>query len=363
MSPHQLGAKLSDYYPAISTRQQLKAMTMRLALGRVDDVEQDTFISPTLYAHTRQQLGESVEGVFKAHYGSPHYDLSVSLKRNTSQFAAHKAACFTEWMRGKSTKEQEPIRRIFLTQLTVEQNLASRASRAARQWQTLVRDRDQYPNLEYLPSRSVAKRENHTRYYGLVLPIGHSFWNSGLPPNGWNCKCRVRPTDKRPAKAMTPPKPVKGIAGNAGKDGEIFTQNHPFFRNVKDKDVIHKAWMKLERKSVRKWTQANIEGKTFYSSQGAIHVNGTGIKKIIYQGHEFEWEQNMLLYDIKTVIKQAEFVKSVPFISSKKAIASFDEVLYFRIQLQGKDSYLVVRKQKEEMGGNLVLYDITEQIK
>ena len=333
-----------------------------LSLGKVEDLH-DNLISPTLYQYVRRHLDKQVQGVFKAKYGRPDYDLMTTMRKNASRFSAHKAAYFTEWMRDKSKEERQAIRRLFLNQLNTEQNLAARASRAAKQWHTLLKDSDQYPNLQYLPSRSVNKRKSHTRYYGMILPIGYSFWNNGLPPNDWNCKCRVRATDKPPTKALTPPKPVKGIPGNAGKEKAIFTEQHPFFKNVKNKNALQKAWMKLERKTIRKWTQANIEGKAFNSSQGNILVNGTGVKKIIRQEHEFEWEKNMLLYEIETVIKQAEFIKQTPFIKSKKGEASFESVLYFKILLQEKDSYLVLRKQIDELGGNLVLYDIKDKIK
>lgn len=287
----------------------------------------------------------------------------TTMRKNASRFSAHKAAYFTEWMRGKSKEEQQTIRRLFLTQLNVEQNLAARASRAAKQWQTLLRDSQQYPNLEYLSSRSVNKRKSHIRYYGMILPIGHSFWNTGLPPNGWNCKCRVRATDKPPTKALTPPKPVKGITGNAGKEKTIFTQQHPFFKNVKNKKALQKAWMKLERKNVTRWAKDNIRNKTYTSEKGKVYINGNGINEIVNQNHDFLWEKNMLLYEIENVIKQAEFIKEVPFDPNKKGTASFDAVLYFRIQLQGEENYLVVRKERDKKGGKLWLYDITERIK
>ncbi len=72
----------------------------------------------------------------------------------------------------------------------------------------------------------------------------------------------------------------------------------------------------------------------------------------------------MLLYDLKAVIKKAEFVKEVPFIPSKKGgIRNFNSVLYFKIQVQKKDSYLVIKKEIEKKGGKMWLYDITDRMK
>lgn len=52
--------------------------------------------------------------------------------------------------------------------------------------------------MEFLASLSVDKRPEHLAYVGTVLPIEHPWWDDHLPPIAWNCKCRVRPTDKEP---------------------------------------------------------------------------------------------------------------------------------------------------------------------
>ena len=89
-----------------------------------------------------------------------NYDLQMTMKKNAAQFAAHKAAHFTAWMRKADKQGQAPLKRRFLQQLNAEKNLAARA---AKQWSTFVRDSELCPNLEYRPSSSVNKREDHTR--------------------------------------------------------------------------------------------------------------------------------------------------------------------------------------------------------
>jgi len=356
MSPHNMGAQLQSLYPA-KAGSRIQRWKRTLALGPVNDINPDTLLSKKLYQYAAEQLEGQVSNVINARYKQPDYDLQMTLRKNAAQFAAHKAAHFTAWMRDADGQGKAPLKRKFLLQLNVEKNLAARA---AKQWNTFVRDQELYPHLEYRPSRSVNKREDHTRYYGMVLPVNHPFWNKGFPPNGWNCKCSVRNTDKKNTKAKKPPKTPKGIPGNAGKEQVIFTQQHPFFKKVNNKKRMWKEWMKLERTVVREWTQANIEGKAFASKKGQIHVNGTGVKKIIHQNHDFLWEKNRLLYDIKDVIKRARWVDTVEFDESKKGANRFDYVLYFEIKIQGKSNYLVVKKEK---GGKMLLYSIVEKIK
>ncbi len=378
MSPHLLGAKLNDYYPKPESETPWGTLantwrTYRLRLKNTEAVlkdisdNPDRLVSGQLYAHGAEKLGKTVTEVFNTAYGKSDYDTAVAMQKNVRRFAAHKSAYFTEWIRNKAKEEKQAVIAIFQRQLVTEGNLASRASRAAKQWQHIGDNKGKYPQLEYLPSRSVAKRENHTKYYGMILPVEHAFWNTGLPPNGWNCKCRVKQTDATATKALTPPKPVKGIAGNAGKEKVVFSAQHPFFRNVsqKGKNKILKEWRKLERTRVAKWAldhKNNIRDKAFQSQKGKIRVNRTGIRKIVNQPHGLDWEKNQLLYDIKEVIRQAEYIKAVEFKEEKKGIRSFSTMHYFRIKIQGKDNYLVVRELNEKQGGEKLLYSIVDSL-
>lgn len=370
-------AKLQDYYKDTSQKtifERVKSLLLDArvqlkktasVLDQINKLEKNTLIAEPLYTHANGQLSNAVNSVFQAKYSDVNYDTSMALKKNVSLFAAHKSAYFTEWARGASREEQQAILTIYQRQLVVEKNLASRASRAVKQWQRIEHDKETYPTLEYLPSRSVARRENHTRYYGMVLPVGDAFWSTGLPPNGWGCKCRVRQSDAPATKYLSPPKPTKGIAGNAGKELAVFTTNHPFFNNLTEsgKQKLVKEWRKIERNSIKKWALSNIRNKKFDSEKGNVGINGTGIKEIINQNHNHYWEKNQLLFNIKEVIKTAKYVKIVPFDTNKKGADVFSEVYYFKTAIKKEDSYLVMRKQNEKNGGKLMLYDIVEILK
>lgn len=53
------------------------------------------------------------------------------------------------------------------------------------------------PYLRYLASRSAHPREEHIRWYNLVLPYDHPFWETHTPRNGWGCKCGVTTVSER----------------------------------------------------------------------------------------------------------------------------------------------------------------------
>ena len=46
------------------------------------------------------------------------------------------------------------------------------------------------------PSKTNARGKAHRVWDGIVLPIGHKFWEVHYPPNGWNCRCHAVSTDE-----------------------------------------------------------------------------------------------------------------------------------------------------------------------
>ncbi len=73
-----------------------------------------------------------------------------------------------------------------------------------------------------------------------------------MPPNGWNCKCRVRATDQKPTNGDIPKVSVpKGIPGNPAKSKALFSREHTYFANVDKKgavsitEAMHKNFEKL----------------------------------------------------------------------------------------------------------------------
>lgn len=67
-----------------------------------------------------------------------------------------------------------------------------RMAYAAGQWENIERTKDALPYLVYLHTKSNNPREEHKAMHGVVYPVGHPFWDTFFPPNGWGCKCRVR---------------------------------------------------------------------------------------------------------------------------------------------------------------------------
>jgi hypothetical protein len=74
-----------------------------------------------------------------------------------------------------------------------------RTARAAGQWERIERTKGAFPFLEYTLGASEQHRPHHADKEGLILPVDSPFWDEWMPPNGWGCKCKVRPVTRREA--------------------------------------------------------------------------------------------------------------------------------------------------------------------
>lgn len=70
-------------------------------------------------------------------------------------------------------------------------------------------------------------RHNHAAQHGIILPVGHAYWLTHYPPNGFLCRCRVQLITEREIKrngwvvtADADPRlaipPDDGFSGNVG---------------------------------------------------------------------------------------------------------------------------------------------------
>lgn len=112
-----------------------------------------------------------------------------------------------------------------------------RAQQAA-DWKHFEEEQDVFPNLRWMPTTSPNQDPLHRQYWEskLTLPVNHPFWDEHRPGDRWNCKCRLEPTDEpandRVIKGFNPVPTQPGLDNNPGKDGQIFSDSHPYFTNA-----------------------------------------------------------------------------------------------------------------------------------
>lgn len=125
--------------------------------------------------------------------------------------------------------------------LRSEYNFATASTQMAVKWKEWEQDGDDY-DLQYRTAGDDRVREEHAALDKTTLPPSDPFWDSYLPPNGWNCRCttvQVRKgkypqsnSDKAiAAGANCTAKPKQQIFRfNPGKQEKIFPPKHPYYK-------------------------------------------------------------------------------------------------------------------------------------
>lgn len=128
--------------------------------------------------------------------------------------------------------------------LATEYNTALLTGESAALYHRLIAQTDVFPYWQYVTAGDEHVRHSHKPLHGIVLPANDPRWKKLFPPNGWNCRCYIKPLmkheftgdfDKMRAKADTylnSPAYVKeaaqGWGVNRGEIGEIFTANQQY---------------------------------------------------------------------------------------------------------------------------------------
>ncbi len=66
-----------------------------------------------------------------------------------------------------------------------------RTAHAAGQWARIDRNQITHPYIRYVTRRDERVRHSHAAWDNVTLPVGHPFWQTHTPPNGWRCRCRI----------------------------------------------------------------------------------------------------------------------------------------------------------------------------
>lgn len=102
----------------------------------------------------------------------------------------------------------------------------TQTSMMAGRWQRFQENADTRPYLMYVAIMDAQTRPAHAAMNGRVFRIDDPIWQSCYPPNGFNCRCRVRALSERDIEA-------KGIkVAESGDDLKEFTDNDTRYGEV-----------------------------------------------------------------------------------------------------------------------------------
>lgn len=140
--------------------------------------------------------------------------------------------------------------------LRTEYDTAVIRAHNAADWQSFLRNKDVMPNLRWMPTTSPNPESSHEVYWKakLTLPVDDPFWSKHHPGDRWNCKCSLEQTDdpvNRPDDLDdSVDKPQRGLENNPGKDGQTFSDNHPYYPDSCSVCPYYKGGFKNQLRSI-----------------------------------------------------------------------------------------------------------------
>lgn len=362
---------------AISLDDDYRAPNEGIEEGRMAEIYSrvksgKTAIDSEIYEHTRKTLEQGVRTV----YGTPRYDsqdfeTAHKITQSTARFSGFKSAWQTALLRKAENLQtaQDINQRYNVNYLRTEYVHTVRGSSAAKNWARFEKDKDLYPNLEYVPSVAAEPRNEHKRLYGIVKPVDDVFWDTWLPPNDWGCKCSVRQVrgtgtgKKMPEDIKYPPNTMRN---NPGKTGQVFTDRHPMVskldQNIRGK--IGQETEKLVRKTLRDETKKTLSNE-FLNQTFSIEVEGVGvetqpltmsrIKEFVNQPHNDDVLKNRAIAQLYLIVKESEYSHSSP---SEKGKTQFRRFHY----LKARNIDLLINVA-ENHKGEFIVWSVTESKK
>ena len=123
--------------------------------------------------------------------------------------------------------------------LRAEYNQAVAASQMAVRWHEFEKNGNDY-YLQYRTAADSHVREEHAILHNTTLPIDDPFWNSFLPPNGWNCRCTAVQVRKSKYPMSDPELAMRRglnctngakrqiFRFNPGKSMRLYPERHPY---------------------------------------------------------------------------------------------------------------------------------------
>lgn len=120
--------------------------------------------------------------------------------------------------------------------LKTEYNNALRTAQAAGKWKRYEEQKDLF-DLQFDTAGDDKVRKHHEELDGITRPVDDAFWNRYYPPIDWACRCTVRQVAK--GTTITSDEKLKGLANppkafqfNPGKQQLIFSNEHPYIKNL-----------------------------------------------------------------------------------------------------------------------------------
>jgi len=206
------------------------------------------------------------EGLFKgfggdlAEFGGKDYALLNELRENVYMFSGAKTyqevremgalLADSENFKDFRDKALEVYGTYNKNWLETEYNTAIGQGMQANQWNEIEKNKSDFPFLRYSAVIDDRTSDICEPINGVILPVDDPFWDEYTPLNHFNCRCVLEQIDKFEDVNVTPKGDIDTLKENlnntvsdvfkmnVGKDGYVFSPEHPYFEVApKDRDL------------------------------------------------------------------------------------------------------------------------------
>ncbi|CAB4126826.1 Phage head morphogenesis domain containing protein [uncultured Caudovirales phage] len=143
------------------------------------------------------------------------------------------------------TESTDIVKKYLDDYLYTEKDHAKHVGKAGKNWSRF----ESSPKtlfLEYVTMKDNRVRPAHIYLDGIIRNEKDNFWNTFMPPNGWNCRCKVKSYkegENTNLKDFDINEALQNVPvmfrENFGKNGVVFPHDHPYFKNA-DKELARK---------------------------------------------------------------------------------------------------------------------------
>jgi SPP1 gp7 family putative phage head morphogenesis protein len=242
------------------TDKQIEDLSKRIYEGSIDpstDLPEDLYMA--IGKHLEKALYKGYGGAIDDFaFGGTDQVLLDTLRNNIYMFSGAKIYQQCREMadlaaKAKNFKEfRDEARKVYdqynVNWLKSEYNTAIGQADQAAQWNDIEADKELFPFLRYVAVMDKNTSEICRPLDNVTLPVDHPLWNKYTPLNHFNCRCILEKIDKYEKVKQTTETKLKSITKeldenvdpvfkmNPGKDGYIFSPEHPYFQvAAKDK--------------------------------------------------------------------------------------------------------------------------------
>lgn len=188
----------------------IEGLAKRVATG-------EDYFDPDLFYYTSDQLLKAIHAGFSEQnfadigieYGYTPDAFKTAMEMNLFRFSAAKTLAevqkLNEAFRGSKgwydflTKARDISGEFNETWLQTEYNTAYLTAESSAAYYRLLAQQDIFPYWQYITINDAKVRLEHRKLHNLVLACTDKLWEKIYPPNGWNCRCRVKPLMKHEA--------------------------------------------------------------------------------------------------------------------------------------------------------------------